>query len=231
MTNFEIIKNHWQQEREKTSSDPWMKRLSSGEMDVCHYLGFLLETYHNTGYNPQLQAYASMYIENNPRHIVKKFYQHAISEIGHDLLALSDLKNLGVDEDFVKNSKPLPMTTAFFASAVWGIQRKGPMYYLGYLFHLEFSPTESGKQHVDMLLKKGIPANAVSFLQEHSEVDIGHNKLMEHYVADLVQTAHDMDIMKESLSVCVDLHTKMLKAAFENGEKLFGPKLKASASF
>lgn len=231
MNYFDQIKIFWQQQRDLANSQPWMKRLLTGEMDVSHYLGFLLETYHNTGYNPQLQAYASMYILNNPRSIVKKFYQHAISEIGHDLLALSDLKNLGVPEEFVLNTKPLPMTTAFFASAVWGIQRKGPLYYLGYLFHLEFSPTDSGMKHVEMLKQKGIPDNAVTFLEEHATVDIGHNKLMELYVAELVKTPEDFEIIKEALTVCVDLHTKMLCSAFENGEKLFGQKFKESASF
>lgn len=213
-----------------TFENPWISRLHAGDLDLPHYQGFLLETYHNTAYNPQLQAYASMYIPNNPRAIVKRFYQHAISEIGHDLLAMSDLMNLGVSKDLILKSKPLPMTTAFFANTVWGIQRKGPAYYLGYLFHLEFSPTESGKTHIATLLKKGIPQNAVTFLEEHSTVDIGHNKFMEQYIQELITTDEQEEILREALVSAVDLHTKVLGAAFENGERLF-KNLKISASF
>lgn len=231
MSRFESIKSFWKSTTETQSENTWMRRLQTGDMDLCHYQGFLLETYHNTGYNPQLQAYASMYIPNNPRPIVKRFYQHAISEIGHDMLAMSDLAALGVPNEFVLNSKPLPMTTAFFANAVWGIQRKGPAYYLGYLFHLEFSPTDSGHKHIEMLKQKGIPEQAMSFLQEHSVVDIGHNKFMEQYIEALITTDEQEAILRESLVNCVDLHTKVLCCAFENGEKLFGGALKRTASF
>lgn len=222
MSRFQSIKAFWKSTTEAQQSDSWMARLQTGDLDLCHYQGFLLETYHNTGYNPQLQAYASMYIPNNPRPIVKRFYQHAISEIGHDMLAMNDLAALGIPNEFVLNTKPLPMTTAFFSNAVWGIQRKGPAYYLGYLFHLEFSPTESGQKHIEMLRKKGIPAEATTFLQEHSEVDIGHNKFMEQYIEAMITTEEQEAVLKESLVACVDLHTKVLGCAFENGERLFG---------
>jgi pyrroloquinoline quinone (PQQ) biosynthesis protein C len=231
MSRFEAVKAFWKATTAAAVNTPWMIRLHTGQLDLCHYQGFLLETYHNTGYNPQLQAYASMFIPNNPRPVVKRFYQHAISEIGHDLLAMADLEVLGVSNEFVRSTRPLPMTTAFFANAVWGIQRRGPAYYLGYLFHLEFSPTESGQTHLAMLDKKGIPRQAMTFLEEHATVDIGHNKFMEQYIEELITSDEQEDILRDSLVSCVDLHTKVLVAAFENGEKLFSTNLKASSSF
>lgn len=206
------------------SQMPWMKDLSSGNVGLEHYKGFLIETYHNAGLNPQLQAFASIYIPGRPRALIKKFYQHAISEIGHDVLALNDLDALGVDKEFVICTKPLPITSAFYANATWGIQKFGVIYYLGYLFHLEFTPTQNGRKYIEILSKKGIPENALTFLEEHTTVDIAHNKLMEMYIRDLIKTSDDFEIMKESLRCCVNLHTKIIGDSFANGEHLFAKK-------
>lgn len=207
-----------------SSEKPLMRKLQSGRIDLCHYKGILRETYHNAGLNPQLQAFATIYFEGRPRALVKRFYQHSISEIGHDLMALGDLEVLGVSKNEIINSKPLPITQAFFANTVWGIQTCGPLYYLGYLFHLEFTPTENGRKYIEMLKLKGVPEEAMTFLEEHATVDVAHNKLMEGYISELVKTQKDADLVIESLRCSVDLHTSMLEAAANNGELLYGQK-------
>jgi len=143
-STFDQLKSIWFNQMQIESSRPWMQKLSSGDLSLAHYKGFLLETYHNTAYNPQLQAFASIYLKENPREIVRKFYAHATSEIGHDLLAMEDLMQLGVEESFIKSTTALATTKAMFSYAVYHIQFLSPLCYLGYLFHLEFSPTTNG---------------------------------------------------------------------------------------
>ena len=173
------------------------------------------------GTNPQIQAYATMFFEGNPREIVKMFYRHAISETGHDLLAMNDLMALGVKQEKIINSKPLPITKALSANVLQDIQFKNPIRYLGYLFHLEFLPTQNGPKYLEMLSKMGIPENAVTFLQEHTEVDIGHNKLMEIYVKEMVTSPKIFDEVADTMYNTAYLHKRMLDDAFANGEKLF----------
>ena len=221
MNYIDEIKQHWQQRMMEASGLPWMQNLSTGNVQICHYKGFLQETYHNAGLNPQLQAFASMYIPGRPRDLVKKFYQHAISEIAHDVLALNDLAALGEDKERIINSKPLPITSAFYANTVWGIQQHGILYYLGYLFHLEFTPTQNGRRYIEMLMSKGVPESATTFLEEHATVDLAHNRLMEIYVKELVNSEKDLAIVLDSLTCSVDLHTKIIGDAFMNGERLF----------
>lgn len=218
------IKTYWQEQTEISAQLPWMKNLATGNVNLAHYKGFLMETYHNAGLNPQLQAFASIYIPGRPRALVKKFYQHAISEIGHDSLALNDLEVLGVDREFVINSKPLPITSAFYANTAWGIQNYGIVYYLGYLFHLEFTPTQNGRRYIEMLASKGVPESAMTFLEEHTTVDVSHNKLMEVYVEELIKSPIDFEVMKESLKASVNLHSKVIGDSFLNGELLFSKK-------
>jgi hypothetical protein len=209
---------------EDESCRPWSRKIENGEMAICHYKGFLLETYHNAGLNPQLQAYTTMFFKAKHRATIKKFFQHAISEIGHDLLALNDLKILGVDGEFVENSAPLPTTVGFLGNVLYQVQFGSPLSYLGYLFHLEYTPVVNGDKIMNMLKSKGVPNSALTFLEEHSTVDVAHTKLMDAYLESLVESDHGFNVVAQSLKSSIVLHNRMMEGAFENGEKLFSDK-------
>ena len=227
---YERAGEYWIAKTNLLKNRPWNVRLSSGELGLAHYKGFLMETYHNAGMNPQLQAYSTMFFKKINREMTKKFYQHSISEIGHDLLAQSDLGALGVSEDFVVNSQPLPTTRAFFANTYYRIQNYGVTAYLAYLFHLEYSPVTNGPAIMQMLKGKGIPDQALSFLHEHSTVDIQHLKLMKAYLENLIPDEKQETIFFDCLADNVILHNLMLEAAFENGEALFVSRISSAVS-
>ena len=218
---YDEAASFWTDQSNIQQSREWSKKLNAGALGLPHYVGFLFETYHNAGLNPQLQGYATLYFEDKTRDVVKKFFQHGISEIGHDLLALSDLEHLGIEREFVVNSRPLPTTKAFFANTLYDLQKYGPPAYLAYLFHLEYSPVTNGHAIMAMLKSKGIPEAALSFLHEHSTVDVNHLKLMKTYMDSLVVTKNQREIFFNSLKEVVILHSRMLEGAFENGEYLF----------
>ena len=218
---FKKLLDVWQKEMSLVNRKPWMARISAGDLKVNHYKGFLLETYHETAWNPQIQAFATMYFKDNPRDMIGMFYRHAISEIAHDLLALNDLVALGEDREKLMQTKPLPATAAFNAFPIFQIQFVSPIAYLGYLFHLEFLPTQQGEGHIQRLQSQGVPDTALTFLEEHSKVDVGHNKLMERYVQHFVTDAKTFDIVAYAMKCSCHLHYNMMAAAFENGEVLF----------
>jgi thiaminase len=228
-SKLSTILGKWKKQVDITNASPWFQKLAKGELTVAHYMGFLLETYHHAGLNPQIQAFTTMFLKNNPRDTIKLFFKHATSEIGHDLLALDDLCNLGPDKEKMIATKPLPSTVALNAYVLYTIQFVNPMSYLGYLLHLEYLPTQNGPAYIDMLKKIGVPENALSFLEEHATVDVGHNGLMEKYFENLKLSEKDLeDITEAACNTCV-LHRKMIEDAFANGEKLFSsvPKRKA----
>ncbi len=211
----------WRKQIEVTNKSHWFQRLAKGELSVAHYMGFLLETYHHAGLNPQIQAFATMYFKENPRDTIRLFFKHATSEIAHDLLALEDLCRLGPDKTKMIATRPLPSTVALNAYVIYSIQFVNPFSYLGYLLHLEYLPTQNGRAYMDMLKKIGVPVEAMSFLEEHATVDVGHNGLMERYFSNLNLT--DKDLEEITVAACNSsiLHRKMIEDAFENGEKLF----------
>lgn len=216
---YKELVSAWNHEVDKLYNHGWLKRIKEGNVGKDHYVSYLIETYHHAGMNPQLQAYATMYFNGRPRDLVKKFYQHAISEIGHDLLALSDAANLGFDKDKIVASRPLATTLAYNALPFYQVQQGNILGYLGYLFHLEHLPTRDGNSIIEMLIGNGIPANATSFLEEHAKVDYSHNKLMEIYVSELVKTKADLNEAIASAKDAALLHYYMMDAAFERAEE------------
>ncbi|MFN8944129.1 MAG: iron-containing redox enzyme family protein [Pseudobdellovibrionaceae bacterium] len=228
MSIYEKAASFWNEQTNFQNKRQWAQKLAAGELGLPHYVGFLIETYHNAGLNPQLQGFATMYFSEKKREIIKKFFQHAISEIGHDLLALQDLSVLGVSKELVMQSKPLPLTKSFFANTLAQTQKYGAPAYLAYLFHLEFSPVTSGPQIMQMLKTKGIPEEAMTFLHEHATVDVNHLKMMRSYLDSLITDECSEEIFFSSLYEVIVLHNRMLEGAFENGERFMESKINNS---
>lgn len=218
---LEKIRSAWFEQVQVLNQSPWFERLLKGDLELKHYKGFLLQTYHHAGLNPQIQAFATMYFKENHRDIFGMFYKHAASEIGHDLIALNDLVALGENKEKLLKTHPLPETAAYNAWVIYLIQFVDPVAYLGYLFHLEFLPTLHGKKYIEVLQGMGVPETALQFIEEHSTVDIGHNRLMAKYIEELIQTERDMDlVIRAAKDACV-LHQNMISAAFVHGDRHF----------
>jgi pyrroloquinoline quinone (PQQ) biosynthesis protein C len=225
-TKLARIVEEWKATMVEINKTYWFQKLNRGELELCHYKGFLKETYHQVKYNPQVQGFATAFFKNNPRDVIKQFFGHARSEVGHDLLALNDLVNLGVPKKIIEESAPLPMTTALNAYSFFTTMFVNPVSYLGYLFHLEYLPTTNGKQVVNTLLAMGVPENAVSFLNDHAEIDISHSKMMEDYIEKLILTEEDLQSVIRSMNDTAWIHCQMVADAMKNGEVEFSESLK-----
>jgi len=154
-----------------------------------------------------------VYFRGHQRNLVRTFFSHAASEIGHDQLALNDLVTLGGQAEDIPYQNPLPATTALLSYGFYQIYNLNPLGYLGYLFFLEFNGTSSGAALMDGLRGIGVPETAMTFLRDHAEIDIGHNKLMEKYVAELVKTDSDLDCITYAMKTTGYLYAQMVSAA------------------
>lgn len=215
---FDQIVSAWRASMQDLDASPWFRRIKEGKLGLVHYKALLRETYFHAGMNPQLQAVATLYMDREQRKVIQRFYQHAISEMNHDLLALNDLEAMGVDVEKIRKDRALPATVALNAFPLMEMQLRSPLVYLGYLFHLEFMPTQNGGGYIEMLKAAGVPENALSFLKEHAEVDVAHNNMMMTYIENLVRTQEDLDnVIYGAQSTCV-LHGHMICDAFEAAE-------------
>jgi pyrroloquinoline quinone (PQQ) biosynthesis protein C len=196
-----------------------MRALRDGRMTVEEYRSILRQIFHHTRENPQLQALATVYFRGRQRDLVRSFYAHAASEIGHDQLALNDFVTLGGDGSMVPYENPLPATTALLAYGFYQIYNLNPIGYLGYLLFLEFTPTQAGGAMMQQLARNGVPPNAMTFLKDHTEIDVGHNRLMEKYIGGLVKSERDLDCIDYAMKTTGHLYAGMLAQAMDDARQ------------
>lgn len=197
---------------------PAIRRLLSEDIDVAHYKEYLRQVFHHTRENPQLQALATVYFKGHQRTVVRRFFKHATSEIGHDMLALQDLQALGEDVATLAVENPLPATSALLAYGFYQIYVKNPIGYLGYLLFLEFTPTQSGPAYMERLAALGVPEEGLTFLRDHTTIDVGHNRLMDTYIADLVTCEDDVEVITYAMRTTGQLYARMIEEAFRQAD-------------
>lgn len=216
MNTPETIETHFIKAMEQFKESPAITALREGRVTVAHYKAVLREIYHYAKEDPQIQALATVYFRGKDRATVKLFLKHATSEIGHDLMALEDLRALGEDISEIPLSNPLPTTISFTAFPFYQIQYQNPIGYLGYLYFLEFISTQAGAEYVGALKKIGIPAQALTFVREHMTVDVAHNQLMHEYLRRLVRNDSDLQAVIYGIHVTGRLYGDMLWGAMQS---------------
>jgi len=216
---FTELKNRFEPVLGKFLSSPPMAHLAGGQLTIDEYRSILKQVYYYVRENPQLQALATVYFRGRQRDLVKNFYQHATSEIGHEQLALNDLVTLGGDASDIPYKNPLPATTALTAYAFYQIYNLNPLGYLGYLFFLEFVPTQAGPVLTDHFHKIGVKDNALTFLRDHIEIDQGHNRLMERYAESLLREDADLDCVEYAMLTTSHLYEQMLTSAIRDAHE------------
>ena len=116
----------------------------------------------------------------------------------------------------IPRSLPLPTTIALTAFPFYQIQYHNPIGYLGYLYFLEFMPTQAGTSYARALSAAGVPESAMSFIREHMTVDQAHNRLMDEYIVRLVRTENDLSAVAYAMRVTGHLYAEMLYGAMSS---------------
>ncbi len=210
---MERLNHFFQPVMKEYLASPALASLAAGTLKVDEYREIVREVYHFDRETPQIHAVAASYFHGRERDLVRLYFQHATSEVGHDELALNDFVTLGGDGTTVPYENPLPATTALIGYAYHQIQRLNPAGFLGYLYFLEFIATSSGGAAANWLRNVGVPDNALSFLLEHIEVDVTHNRLMERYVESVITTEAAFEAACHAMRTTGYLYGEMMSQA------------------
>lgn len=192
---------------------PTVRLLQERAFTRAHYSSCLREIYHYVRENAGLQMLAAARLRGPGRRIFKKFCKHAVSEIGHEELAVKDLLALDYDVSQLRYENPLPTTVALNAFPLWQITYRNPVGYLGCLLFLEWLPTHGGNAMMGMLREVGIPDHAMSFLADHAEIDVAHNALMREYLEVAVTTHAEAEAVLYCTRGMGSLYAAMLSGA------------------
>lgn len=215
--SLDRLKQRLTKEFEKLAESPYLpKVMEPGFADKRLYALYLLETYHYTRHNARNQALVATRPENIDVRYLKFCLKHAEDEMGHELMALHDLKNLGYEVSEDTLPKPLAATETLIAY-LYHVSRTGnPLARLGYSFWAEQS-----YGYIQPLLGMvsaglGVPDKAMTFFKEHSAIDEVHAKQVSDAIERYAKTGDDWRSIEECMANSLVLTARMMDQVFED---------------
>ena len=221
MSSLEHLKNRLTSEFGVILNSPNMeKAMTPGFVDKRLYAIYLIETFHYTSHNAKNQALVATRLDEIDPRYAKWCLKHANEEYGHELMAYHDLKAAGLIKDNQVLSKPLPNTQAFIAYIYWVAQHGHPYARLGYSYWAERSYEFIQPMVTHIATSLGIKPNAMTFYNEHSEIDTDHAKQVDDVITRHVKTKEEWEAVEETMVMSLHLTQRMMDGVFEEFIKL-----------
>jgi hypothetical protein len=165
-------------------------------------------------------AGANTYIRD--REFMSFAFSHGIEEAGHELMAVNDLKAIGVPlkDDLSNMPPPLPRTEALIGYINWVVTHENPVRSLGFFYWIErpydhIRPVVQSVQKACKLTKE-----QMSFFYAHEELDQKHGRDLEAALVKFCHTEKDWEearlVMNMSQTLLIDMIVYELFPAFDD---------------
>lgn len=168
------------------------------------YAMWLSQTFYMVNHSTRLVALAGAHSPLERNFLHERFVDHAKEERGHQLICLSDLKEIG----FTIDQLPcLPPSACMYQVQYYWVQFRGAASFFGYTLALEALAEHFGPKVYERVVKAHGP-KAAKFLKLHSEADVGH--LEEAYKSLAKLNESEAVIAAENLELSSAIYREML---------------------
>lgn len=215
------LKEKLNQTMESLAGGPNLEKvMTPGFADKRLYAIYLTETYHYTKHNARNQALIATRPENIDPRYMKFCLRHAEEEVGHELMALHDLKAMGYSVEEKTLPTALNATQALIGYLYFIAEKGHPLARLGYSFWAERS-----YDYIRPMLNLisgplGIEKKAMTFFNEHSEIDVNHAKQVDEVIERFVKTPEEWAAVESCMVTSLTLTARMLDEVFFEFTKL-----------
>lgn len=186
-----------------------LKLASSIEATAWHekrvYGAFLAQTYYYVSHSTRILSLAASRFPMENEELHQRFLAHAREESKHEILALKDLKGLGLSlDDFPQ----FMSTQAFYKCQYYNIEHISPCSLFGWILSLEGLAVEKGLW-LYKTVKELYGARACSFIRVHAEEDPNH--LQQALGAVKAMSGDEREQIFANLTFSCNLYQLMLK--------------------
>ncbi len=200
------------------------QQLFAGKVSEAGYRIYLMQAWYHTSFTPTFERLfgerlCSYIRENQGGEFDRgnKFLMLVDKDIdeeeGHELWALRDLRDLGVDRvDPLLDV--LPETKALVATQFDRLSRLNFKGFLGYSFYLEYWVAKYSATQLELMQQHGIGGGAKRFIHNHSVVDQGHAKDNLELLNYLITSEVDCSQVIEHMDIAHLLYFGIAKRAF-----------------
>jgi len=165
-------------------------------------------------------AGSNLYIRD--REFMSFAFSHGIEEAGHELMAVNDLRAMGVPlaDDLSNMPPPLPRTEALIGYVNWIVTHENPIRSLGFFYWIE-RPYDHIRPVVSAVQKACKLTNEqMSFFYAHEELDLKHGMDLEEALVKFCVTDRDWEDAREvmimSQTLLIDMIIYELFPAFDD---------------
>ena len=174
------------------------------------YAIYMIETYHYTSHNARNQALVGTRNDIESLPYLKFCLEHAADEIGHQHMALHDIRSIGLISQEFTPPRPLLATETFIAYIYWLSLTGNPLQRLGYSYWAEscysyINPLLSGIQKT-----LNLQPSQMTFFVAHSDIDADHFEHVKTIIRRSCKTSEDLKAIEYALETTLILTGKIL---------------------
>jgi len=176
------------------------------------YALYLSQVYHYAYHTPRNLALAGANLFNNDTHLMHHCFEHAREETGHELMALHDLKMLGLKIHNINDDLPkiLPATEALMGYVKFLATGERPYRIMGYSYWIE-RPYKHILQFMEQMeVAMGLDKNQMTFYYNHKEIDKKHGMDIEKAIMKFCQTQKHWEDIRETALTTMQLMFNLL---------------------
>lgn len=213
----ETLAATWQQVFARTRL---IRAVERGEIDRRLYALYLFETYHYTLHNSRNQALVGVRaLEHNGTYL-KFCFEHACEEVGHEQMALHDIRSLGLAGGDFEIPAARAATEILIAYLYWISATGNPLRRLGYSFWAEgaYSYITPLVDRVQEVL--GLADSQLTFFIAHARIDQEHAREVREMIAQHCKTAEDWAEVERVMVTTLRLTSGMMEEVFGEYERL-----------
>ena len=215
-----LIASKWEQILTQPQALQFANSLMGKDRRV--YAIYLTQVYHYAFHTARNQALVAVNPANKDIHYMQFCLEHALEETGHELMALHDLRFLGIHiNDPEKEMPPALPATQLLISYLYRVAQSGnPVQRLGYSFWAETSYGYIRGFMDNLKEKMQLDKKQMTFFYNHSTIDDKHAKDVEKIILHICKTDDDWTAVTESAMITLDLTYQILRSVIDEYEKL-----------
>ena len=173
-------------------SSALVQAIASGSVRSEQYAAYLTDVYHYASHSAQVISLAGSRLVLSHPALANYLFGHAQEELGHELWAASDLRELGYSDSEIAASSPSEACTRMLGLEYLYAAHLNPVGLFGWMFVLESLGGKVGGSIAHALdVALNLEGKALYFLRGHGEADAHHCEDLARMIGEHVSNAVD----------------------------------------
>ena len=199
---------------ERLLKSPLPCAFAEGTATRHQYCAYMIDVYHYARHSSQVIGMAASRLVLSHPKMAAYLLRHAEEELGHDVWASSDLRDLGMSESQIAESMPSDPCLQMLGLEYLYACHLNPVGLFGWMFTLESLGAKVGGNIANIINKTlSLDGKGLYFLTGHAEADTTHATDLISIISAEARTAEDIAVINRMIYLSIDLYIKILDAA------------------